>query len=365
MPRAVAAAVLVALAGAAPARAAFHISVIDEINAKAGGNPAEQYVQVRMLTSFQNFVAHARLTAFNCDGSFDRILLELPSNVPNQGADLRWIAATSPAAAGGIAPDFTIPPGIPATCGMICWGAPGILPPNPPTWDEKNPANYVDCVAYGGFTGRPSTTGGMPTPLPPGDGTHGLVRTNNTHDDAADFALACPHPTNDAGQTGTLGPCAPPTTTTTTTTTTLPPLGGCASPEAAAAVRAEIASACPCAAATSHRAYTRCAADTIRRALGAGMLPRSCKGAVRRCAAGSTCGRPGLVACCRITASGARKCTLKRRAACRAPKGGSLCPETPTSCCDACGGPMCTAAALGAPAPPPRSSTTTTLMYGY
>jgi hypothetical protein len=359
MSRAALAAVLLVLTGARPAHALFHISVIDEIDARAGGNPNEQYVQIRMLAGFQNRVAHARIAAFACDGSFDRVLIELPHDVPNQGTGLRWIAATSPAATGGIAPDFTIPAGIPTSCGMICWGAPGILPPNPPTWDATNPANYVDCVAYGGFTGTPPPKSGTPTPLPPGDGTRALVRIADTDDNAADFALACPHPTNNAGQTGTLPGCTP----TTTTTTTLPPLGGCPSPAAAAAVRAQIAAACPCAAAASHRAYVQCAAGVIRTALGAGTLLRSCKGVVKRCAAGSTCGRPGLVACCRVTASGARKCGVKRRGACRAPRGGRLCPETPSTCCEICGAPRCAVSSTGTPLP--RPTTTTIPLPGY
>src|SRR5581483_660931 len=186
MSRAALAAVLLALLGALPAHALFHISVIDEIDARAGGNPNEQYVQIRMLAGLQNRVAHARIAVFACDGSFDRVLIELPHDVTNQGAGLRWIAATSPAATGGIAPDFTIPPGIPTSCGMICWGAPGILPPNPPTWDATDPANYVDCVAYGGFTGTPPAKSGTPTPLPPGDGTRALVRMADTDNNAAD-----------------------------------------------------------------------------------------------------------------------------------------------------------------------------------
>src|SRR5579884_4149127 len=100
MSRAALAAVLLALLGALPAHALFHISVID---ARAGGNPNEQYVQIRMLAGLQNRVAHARIAVFACDGSFDRVLIELPHDVTNQGAGLRWIAATSPAATGGIA----------------------------------------------------------------------------------------------------------------------------------------------------------------------------------------------------------------------------------------------------------------------
>jgi hypothetical protein len=57
-----------------------------------------------------------------------------------------------------------------------------------------------------------------------------LARTGVSGVSSADFALATPAPTNNAGQTGTFGPCPTTTTTsvttTTTTTTTLAPFGG-------------------------------------------------------------------------------------------------------------------------------------------
>ncbi len=358
---------------AAPSHALFHVSNIDELDAKAGGDASAQYVQIRMLAPLQNMVAHARLSVFNCDGSFNQVLLELPSNVPNSGAGLRWIAATAAGAAGGITPDFTIPANIPSTCGMVCWGAPGLLPQDPPRWDATDPANYVDCVAYGGFTGTLPAHVTAASPLAPGDGTHSLTRVSNGSDDATDFALACPMPTNNAGQVGSLGACAPLATTTTVmgptnTTTTVPALpGACQDHAAAAAVRAQIASQCSCAAATKHHAYVKCAAGVVKTAVKLGTLPKDCAGSVRKCAAKSTCGTSGFVTCCRVTAGGQRKCALKPSAtACKVPKGGTMCVGQQSSCCD-----TCTTASCAGPVGTGMTTTTrphrppTTTMPGY
>src|SRR5947209_7065927 len=125
-----------------------------------------------------------------------------------------------------VTPDFTFAGGIPRTCGMVCWGA-SVDPvtsfaKDPATWSASEPNNYVDCVAYGPYTGPQRTGAGPPASATPGDGIHSLDRVTNASND---FALACPTPTSNgppggAEVTGTFGPCAPPTTTTTVTTTT-------------------------------------------------------------------------------------------------------------------------------------------------
>jgi hypothetical protein len=79
-------------------------------------------------------------------------------------------------------------------------------------------------------------------------------------------------------------------------------------------------------------------------------LPKNCKGAVVRCAAKSTCGKPdGFVTCCRITAAGKTKCSLKSDASlCKPPKNGSSCVGTDSSCCDACPTGVCGGSPSGA-----------------
>jgi hypothetical protein len=116
------------------------------------------------------------------------------------------------------------------------------------------------------------------------------------------------------------------------TTTTLPP-AGCSD----FATREQIDAACGCAAATKHGAYVHCASQVINRAVEAGTLEKARKGAVKVCAARSTCGRPGFVTCCRTTKRGTTKCSIKPDPAkCKAPKGGTARVGAHASCCDAC-----------------------------
>jgi hypothetical protein len=248
-PIAVVLAGLFLLAGPPVSRAAFHFANIHEVMSGVGADASAQYVEIRMNFAGQQRVAHTRLTAFNCDGSTVTVLTDdLPSDICNAAAGGEWSMATASwATATGVTPDYLFAPGLFAPCGQICWGAPGtILPPeDPSTWDAGNPDNYVDCVAYGGYTGARQTSHGPATSLAPGNGTQSLQRTQDTFDDSADFALSartpvdndCPMPTTTTGTT-TTGTTTTLTTTTvlsTSTTTTTLPKSKCSSKEIAAA----------------------------------------------------------------------------------------------------------------------------------
>src|SRR3989475_9949714 len=74
--------------------------------------------------------------------------------------------------------------------------------------------------------------------------------------------------------------------------------------------RAAVAANCDCAGAASHGAYVSCAAQQAN----ATLVNKSCAGAVKKCAAKSTCGRPGAVTCC-VTKTGGTRCRIKRDAA--------------------------------------------------
>ncbi len=354
---------LLLLAAPRPAGALFHISQIDEVMSGAGGDANAQYVQIRLLAGAQNFVQNARVTFFGCAAGNPATVLKLiDKNLANGMAGTRWLLATSDPI-GGIHPDFVFSPAIDRACGMLCWGAPVqpnfMAPADPTSWSADDPNQYVDCWAYGGYAGKTKTGATQTTPQTAGDGTHALTRAG------AGLALACPAPTNDAGDVGSLGGCtATPTTTTpgstpTTTSTTVPGgtggAPGCADAQAAATVRAAIAAQCPCATATAHHAYVKCAARVVAQAIKAKTLPRACKASLTTCAARSTCGRSGAVACCRTTASGSRKCVVKKSAAaCKPPRGGAECASNQQSCCDACLGADCPAPASSrAPAPHP------------
>lgn len=91
-----------------------------------------------------------------------------------------------------------------------------------------------------------------------------------------------------------------------------------------------------CATAASHGQYVSCIALEAK-ALSSGdtpTLPPSCKGAVKKCAARSVCGKQdhGFATCCLTDASGDVSCKTRRSDNCTGVVG------TCGSCCDACGG---------------------------
>jgi hypothetical protein len=226
-----AAAALIALPlvlGGRSVEANFHLAVIDEVMSGVNGDASVQYVEVRMLGAGQTAVANTRLTIFSCDGSTTKVLLLVPGPAltGNAPAKPRWIMATPNFAAKAcITPDFTFTPpaghpGVFPSCGMICWGAPGMVPPPPASWDITLPDSYVDCVAYGPYTGPMPSGSVAPATATPGNGTMSLTRTGISGDDSADFALAAPSPTNNANQQGAFtGSCATTTSTSTTSST--------------------------------------------------------------------------------------------------------------------------------------------------
>src|SRR5712692_2845372 len=84
---------LLVLTTAASSRAAFHHALIDELMSGAAGNPAIQFVEIRMISGGQVLTNSSRLVAFNCDGTVVTTLLVVPANIPNGGVDRRWIMA--------------------------------------------------------------------------------------------------------------------------------------------------------------------------------------------------------------------------------------------------------------------------------
>ena len=110
---------------------------------------------------------------------------------------------------------------------------------------------------------------------------------------------------------------------------------GCADEAAVIAARATAAGTCNCATAVNHGAYVKCVAGVANQ-LSSGTnptLPKNCKGAVKKCAAHSTCGKPGEVTCC-FTGKSGPKCKNAKSAADCSGKGGTptLDPMN-TSCC--------------------------------
>lgn len=223
---AIAIALLVGLGLATPSRAVFHETVIDEMLTSYGGDPNVQFIEMRMLASLQSFVGNSVFAAFDSTGTYTGDILVVPNNVAKSGSGTRWLVGTMAfQTATGLAPDFIMQPGVlPTGGGMVCFGGGGGLSPkNPPTWDRTNIATYVDCVAYGTFSG--SGTIVKPTSLN-GDG-HSLQRMGNTMDNAANFICADPAtPQNNAGATASMAatdPCASAAATATATPTSTQP----------------------------------------------------------------------------------------------------------------------------------------------
>ncbi len=198
---------LTLFSAARPAHALFHFAVIDEVMTSYGGDPNVQFVEVKMLLSSQQFVTDAVLGAFDASGTYLGDVLILPNNVSNSGADVRFLMATQAfETASGLTPDFSMPAGLPTGDGMVCWGAPGASVPDPNGWDHSDPGRYVDCVAYGNYSGP--TPSGTPTPLD-GDG-HSLLRISNSNDNETDFICGDPaNPENNDGATVDLAATTP------------------------------------------------------------------------------------------------------------------------------------------------------------
>jgi hypothetical protein len=117
----------------------------------------------------------------------------------------------------------------------------------------------------------------------------------------------------------------------------------CTNTAAVEAARTAAESACTaegngCANAPNHGQYVKCIAQKVN---ADASLPKECRGAAKKCAAKSTCGKAGFVTCCRTKprsdGSTATKCSIKRDADhCKPPKGGTACAGAQSSCCDAC-----------------------------
>jgi hypothetical protein len=179
----------------------FHVAVIDEVMTSYNGDATAQFVEIRMLSGGQNVVGGSVLTAFDDTGSYLGIVLTVSGNVPNSGAGVRWIMGSSELTNDtGFAPDktFSGPLYLPTGGGMVCWGKPS-TPSNP------NDANYVDCLAYGTYSGPTNSKIGTPTPLD-ADG-HSLQRTTSgaSHNNSTDFTCADPAtPTDNSGNSQNL-----------------------------------------------------------------------------------------------------------------------------------------------------------------
>jgi hypothetical protein len=118
--------------------------------------------------------------------------------------------------------------------------------------------------------------------------------------------------------------------------------------------RADAESQCgPCAAATNHGVYVSCVAGVANDRANNNLLPKNCKGKVKKCAAKSTCGKPGFVTCliptdtcvdgtcsrnqdqtCTTDANCGTRCHIRRSAQSCTDRGGTV--GAGSSCCAPC-----------------------------
>ncbi len=93
-------------------------------------------------------------------------------------------------------------------------------------------------------------------------------------------------------------------------------------------VETNVAAACDCATAPNHGQYVRCAAKVVKGMATDGSLGKSCKGAMLRVFAKSSCGKADAMTCC-VQGS----CSVKKAAVC-AKRGGTV--GATSFCVDAC-----------------------------
>ena len=174
-----------------PVPAVFHVAVIDEVMTSFGGDPAAQFVEIRMMFMFQNLVTNSVLAAFDEQGSYVGDLLVADRNVTNHGNDVRWIIGTEAfQTASGLTLDFVMPAGmLPPEGGMVCFGggAGAFAPRDPDSWERTDFSNYVDCLAYGTYAGSTNLRIGNPTPLSPAGHSLRRVSLSAPPDNATDF----------------------------------------------------------------------------------------------------------------------------------------------------------------------------------
>ena len=167
----------------------FQTSVINEILTSYDGDADVQFVEIHQPALWDD-VTNTVLAAFDADGAYLGDVWVLGST-PSSPI---WTLGTQELDVGyGLQPDFVIPAALPTGAGMVCWGAPDAPAPDPGTWDHRDPENYVDCVAYGGYAGPSNSRIGTASPHTAAG--HSLTRAPgslNVGDNARDFFCADP-----------------------------------------------------------------------------------------------------------------------------------------------------------------------------
>ena len=183
---------------ASSALASNHEVKLREVYAGSSAHPGDEYVEVQMYASGENFMANViHLQLFNATGGMTQEFVPT-TNPPNGENQARVLFATQSAQTDFSKPaGYTLPAGdnLSDGGGAVCYvsGTPG----------------FVDCVSWGNFSGSlPSPTGGNvdPSGIPDGQairrsiapGCPTLLEGTDDTDHPSDWSDATPMPLNNA-----------------------------------------------------------------------------------------------------------------------------------------------------------------------
>lgn len=167
-----------------PARATFHLMVIEEIYAGHPAAPDAHYVVLRMTSSRQQYVAGHGIVTFLPDGAPGPLFGVFAADAASGLAGRRILMATQQAVDFfGIAADHVTAGRLFFPSGRVCFSS----------------QLEVDCLAYGEYTGDNGEYGQPAAALQPGLALHRNFFNELADNNANDFALAPPMPTNNAG----------------------------------------------------------------------------------------------------------------------------------------------------------------------
>ena len=177
------------LAAATPARATFHIMLIEEIYAGHPADPGAHLVVLQMLLRGQNLVGGHPIHTFFPDGTRGPDFGTFTSDVSNVASGTRILMATPEAVKiFGVPADHVTTGRLPFPSGRVCFAP-----------DPTGIAGYVDCVAYGSFTGANTGYGTPATALVTGQALRRTVFNLSVRNNSTDFALGSPRPANSLG----------------------------------------------------------------------------------------------------------------------------------------------------------------------
>ncbi len=166
--------------------ASFHLMRIDEVLAGAHGDPDVQFVELKMNSTGQRFVAGRKVEFYDSTGT-PTGTFTFPIIVSNGANNSSILVGTSQfAQVSTVAPDFIMASNVMAPSGRVCF-------------------ETIDCVAYGDFTGDNNGFGQSAEALP----VAGLlslkrVRTASPKNNSTDYSLGSPAPRNNTGASGTI-----------------------------------------------------------------------------------------------------------------------------------------------------------------